>query len=159
MRDLPTMAAHGKSEKPVDRVAAVCYRRVGEAIEFKLVRTKGGRHWTFPKGHIEKGETPWIAAAREALEEAGVRGSIEPGPFTVYPYEKYGPNSQPVELMVAAYLLLVESDCDTPEPWRNPTWFPPEQAKAKLAERRSPQYQQAYTRVIDEACKNLNCRA
>jgi len=153
------MAARGESWKPVDRVAAVCYRRVGDSIEFKLVRTKGGRHWTFPKGHIEKGEEPWMAAQREALEEAGVRGSIVSEPFTIYPHEKHGPDGRPVELMVAAYLLLVDSDSDAPEPWRAPTWFPPEQAMQKLAENRRPQYQQAYSRVIDEACKELERRA
>ncbi len=153
------MSAHNESPKPVDRVAAVCYRRVGESVEFKLVRTKGGRHWTFPKGHIEKGETPWAAAQREALEEAGVRGSIEREPFAIYPHEKHKPDGESVELMVAAYLMQVVSDSDTPEPWRDPTWFPPDQAKQKLAQGRAPQYQQSYSRVIDEACRKLGQQA
>ena len=149
------MAAHAESQKPVDRVAAVCYRRVGGSIEFKLVRTKGGRHWTFPKGHIEKGEEPWTAAQREALEEAGVRGSIVSEPFAIFPHEKRGPDGRRVQLTVAAYLLHVESESDTPEPGRDPTWFPPDQAKQRLAQGRGPRYQQAYSRVIDEACKEL----
>jgi 8-oxo-dGTP pyrophosphatase MutT (NUDIX family) len=151
------MTAHDESCKPVDRVAAVCYRRVGESVEFKLVRTTRGGHWTFPKGHVEKGEAPWTAAQREALEEAGVRGSIVPEPFTVYPHEKHTSGGRREELRVATYLMQVESDRDTPEPWRDPTWFSPEQAKQKLAENRQPQYQQAYSQVIDEACKNLGC--
>lgn len=153
------MAAHGQSDKPVDRVAAVCYRRVGDSVEFKLVRTRGGRRWTFPKGHVERGEEAWTAAQREALEEAGVRGRIEPEPFTVYPHEKRTSDGRRVELMVAAYLLHVESETDTPEPGRDPTWFPPDQAKQKLAQGRSPRYQQAYSHVIDEACKSLEHRA
>ncbi len=32
--------------------------------------------WVFPKGHIESGETPEEAAAREVLEEAGVVATI-----------------------------------------------------------------------------------
>jgi 8-oxo-dGTP pyrophosphatase MutT (NUDIX family) len=149
------MAVHRESGKPVDRVAAVCYRRVGDSVEFKLVRTTKGGHWTFPKGHIEKAEVPWIAAEREALEEAGVRGRIVSEPFIIYPHEKRRADGRPVELAVAAYLLQVESDNDTPEPGRDPTWFPPEQAKQKLAQGRAPRYQQAYSRVVDEACKNL----
>jgi len=149
------MAAHGKSEKPADRVAAVCYRRVGKSVEFKLVRTKGGRHWTFPKGHVDEGEEPWTAAAREALEEAGVRGSIESKPFTVYPHEQRASDGRNAELMVAAYLMQVDSDSDTPEPGRDPTWFPPEQAKQKLAQGRAPRYEQVYSHVIDEACRKL----
>lgn len=146
-----------ESGRPVDRVAAVCYRRVGQSLEFKLVRTKGGRRWTFPKGHVEKGEQPWIAAQREALEEAGVRGNIEPKPLAIYPTEKHTSGGRYVELMVAAYLMQVESETDPPEPGRDPTWFPPDQAKQKLAENRQPRYQQAHARVVDEACKSLEC--
>jgi 8-oxo-dGTP pyrophosphatase MutT (NUDIX family) len=141
----------------VDRVAAVCFRRVGGSVEFKLVRTKGGQRWTFPKGHIDEGEEPWRAAQREALEEAGVRGRIASAPFIIFPQDKRGPDGRSVELTVAAYLLEVESDSDTPEPGREPTWFPPEQARQKLAEKRRPKYQQALSDVIDEACKKLNC--
>ncbi len=126
-------------------------------MEFKLVRTKGGQRWTFPKGHIDEGEEPWRAAQREALEEAGVRGRIAREPFTIFPQEKRGPDGRPVQLTVAAYLLQVESDSDTPEPGRDPTWFPPEQARQKLAENRPPEYQQALSEVIAEACKKLNC--
>ncbi len=32
--------------------------------------------WTFPKGLIEKGETPEEAAVREVYEETGIRGRI-----------------------------------------------------------------------------------
>jgi 8-oxo-dGTP pyrophosphatase MutT (NUDIX family) len=140
--------------KPVDQVAAVCYRRVGGSVEFKLVRTRAGR-WTFPKGHIEMTEEPWRAAEREALEEAGVRGRILSEPFAIFPHEKHTSDGRRVELTVAAYLLEVTSDDDTPEPGRDPTWFPPEQARQKLAEKRPPRYQQAYARVIDEACQKL----
>jgi 8-oxo-dGTP pyrophosphatase MutT (NUDIX family) len=150
------MTGQGELRQPVDQVAAVCYRRSGDSLEFKLVRTKAGR-WTLPKGHIEEGEQPWQAAEREALEEAGVRGRIMTEPFALYPHEKHTRDGRRVELTVAAYLLEVESDSDTPEPWRDPTWFPPEQASQKLAENRPPQYQRAYSHVIAEACKQLHC--
>ena len=35
------------------QVAAVCYRRRGDAVEFLLVNTNGGNKWTFPKGSPE----------------------------------------------------------------------------------------------------------
>jgi len=149
------MAPHDPSGKRVDQAAAVCYRRVGESVQFKLVRTTKGGCWVFPKGHIEKGEAPYMTAQREALEEAGVRGPVEPEPLAIFPHEKHRMDGRRVELRIAAYLLRVESETDTPEPGRDPTWFPPDQAKQKLARNRAPQYQQAYRRLIDEACKVL----
>lgn len=32
--------------------------------------------WTHPKGHIDPGETPEIAAVREVLEETGIKASL-----------------------------------------------------------------------------------
>lgn len=151
------MAADDELREPADQAAAVCYRRVGGSLEFLLVRTKGGARWAFPKGHIEKGEEAARAAEREALEEAGVRGRIMAEPFAIFPHEKRTSDGRRVELTVAAYLLQVESDGDAPEPGRDPTWFPPEQARQKLAEKRRPRHQFAYSRVIDEACKKLEC--
>lgn len=37
---------------------------------------KGKKIWTFPKGHIESGETPRQAALREVLEETGYKAVI-----------------------------------------------------------------------------------
>ena len=62
------------------QVAAVCYRRTAFSLEFLLVNTSAGK-WTFPKGRL----CPWLSAsesaAREALEEAGVRGRIQESAF------------------------------------------------------------------------------
>jgi 8-oxo-dGTP pyrophosphatase MutT (NUDIX family) len=64
------------------KVAAVCYRVNREReVEFLLVRTARGR-WTFPKGGVDGDATAAAAAAREAFEEAGVRGRIEQSSFT-----------------------------------------------------------------------------
>lgn len=49
----------------------VVYRRLGEAIEFLLIRDPYG-NWGLPKGHIEESETPRDAARREVLEETGL---------------------------------------------------------------------------------------
>lgn len=40
--------------------------------EVFLVRHLNGRHWSFPKGHGEKGEFPKEAAERELKEETGM---------------------------------------------------------------------------------------
>ncbi len=136
-------------------VAAVCYRRRNGDIEFLIVRTKGGKYWTFPKGHIKKkpAELPWCAAKREAGEEAGVDGSIEREPFTHYAYYK-GENAQ--EEVVAAFLMLVESEREPDEPDRDPRWFTPEVAMEKLSKRRREErFALEHQRVIKEALVRL----
>ena len=42
-----------------------------------LIRSAHG--WSFPKGHGEPGETPEETAAREILEETGIRAEIDSG--------------------------------------------------------------------------------
>src|ERR1039458_1954532 len=66
------------------QVAAVCYRRQNSHVEFLLVNTNGGRKWTFPKGCPDTHLSHSQAAEREAREEAGVIGVIEPRHFHVY---------------------------------------------------------------------------
>lgn len=40
-----------------------------------------GRHWDYPKGHLEEGETNWRAAVRELKEETGIRQVDRVGGF------------------------------------------------------------------------------
>jgi 8-oxo-dGTP pyrophosphatase MutT (NUDIX family) len=40
---------------------------------FLLIRDSYG-HWGFPKGHLERGERPDVAAIREVSEETGLHG-------------------------------------------------------------------------------------
>jgi 8-oxo-dGTP pyrophosphatase MutT (NUDIX family) len=45
--------------------------------EYLLVEaSRSPGKWVLPKGHIEPGETPEAAAAREVEEEAGVRAEV-----------------------------------------------------------------------------------
>src|SRR5437660_12239365 len=66
------------------QVAAVCYRHRGTTIEFLLVNTNGGNKWTFPKGSTDPRLSHSQAAEREAAEEAGAMGTIEPRHFDLY---------------------------------------------------------------------------
>ena len=47
-------------------------------VEVLLVTSRGGKGWVFPKGGWELDESLEAAAKRETVEEAGVRGAIEP---------------------------------------------------------------------------------
>ena len=91
------------------QVAAVCYRKVGGAVEFLLVNTNGGNKWTFPKGSTEPRLSHSRAAEQEALEEAGAIGVIEPRHFHLYLHSK-GVFWQPSgvrEFVVKAFLMEV----------------------------------------------------
>lgn len=57
---------------------AIVYRIINDKVRFLLIKNKRSAHWGFPKGHIEKGETPQQTALREVLEEAGLEIEIIP---------------------------------------------------------------------------------
>jgi 8-oxo-dGTP pyrophosphatase MutT (NUDIX family) len=139
------------------QVAAICYRRKGDAIEFLLVNTNGGNKWTFPKGAPERTLSHSQAAEQEALEEAGVRGTIEPRHFHLYLYSK-GVFWKPPgvrELVVKAFLMEVSATAHPQEPNRNPTWFSPEEAKRILAQGREVKYAREIQAVVDRALEHI----
>ena len=139
------------------QVAAVCYRRQGQSIEFLLVNTNGGGKWTFPKGDPEPAMSHSQAAEREASEEAGVRGHIEPRHFHLYLHSK-GVFWKPPgvrEFVIKAFLLEVERQDNAPEMTRNPTWFNPDEAKKILAKGREVKYARELQAVVDRALEHL----
>jgi len=46
------------------------FRRTPDGPQFALIKANG--HWGFPKGNIEKDETPELTALREISEEIGL---------------------------------------------------------------------------------------
>ena len=139
-----------------ERVAAVCYRVRGSAIEFLLVQTRGGR-WIFPKGGAEPGLTRAQAAALEAFEEAGVHGRIEEASFARYVRRKRGTSndSDAIELTVSAYLCEVLWLDAPQEAGRYPTWFSAQKAKRRLRNERASAYGAELARVIDSAVTRI----
>lgn len=51
---------------------AVVFRRYHGNLELLLIRHANGGHWSFPKGHVEPGETEIQTALREVKEETGL---------------------------------------------------------------------------------------
>ncbi len=139
------------------QVAAVCYRRSRTSVEFLLVNTSAGK-WTFPKGRL----SPWLsaseAAAREALEEAGVHGEIQESCFAHYLDLKraLGHENRSREILIAAYLLEVEDLSEPHEAGRNPTWFAADEAKERLAELRAGKYARELGGIVDAAARALS---
>lgn len=139
------------------QVAAICYRRQGDSIEFLLVHTNGGSKWTFPKGATERNLSHSQAAEQEAFEEAGVKGRIEPRYFHLYLYSK-GVFWKPPgvrEFVVKAFLMEVSETNHPHEADREPTWFRPEEAKRILAQGREVKYAREIQAVVDRALEHL----
>jgi 8-oxo-dGTP pyrophosphatase MutT (NUDIX family) len=139
------------------QVAAVCYRRRGAAIEFLLVRTNGRGKWTFPKGATESGLSHAQAAEREALEEAGASGVIEPRHFHLYLHSK-GVFWQPggvQEFMIKAFLMEVLQTSEAHEEDRDPTWFSADEARRILGKGREVKYASELRAVIDRAVERI----
>ena len=61
------------------QVAALCWRMgQGGAVEILLVTSRDTGRWVIPKGWPMDGKSASAAAAREAWEEAGVKGTVRP---------------------------------------------------------------------------------
>jgi 8-oxo-dGTP pyrophosphatase MutT (NUDIX family) len=126
--------------------------------EFLLVRTRNG-HWTFPKGGVDHDASPADAAAREAYEEAGVKGSIEHLPFASYRHCK------PRRLRLRRHVVTVHAHlCEVKrlvaplEGYRDPKWFKAEKAKRQLQKFRSSEFAAEVTMVIDRATQRILSR-
>lgn len=103
---------------PVPQAGGIVFRRDGHAISILLVRAKRDPTiWIFPKGHVERGESPAEAALRETREEAGVSGEL------------VGPIGAPVEFhngreFVRVEYFLIRAVSETPETdGRAKQWF------------------------------------
>ena len=71
-------ARAGKELKTIDQISAggAVIRKSGAAAEVVIVQIVPEMRWQLPKGIIDPGETPEIAAVREVREEAGVDAEI-----------------------------------------------------------------------------------
>lgn len=139
------------------QVAAICYRRRGTALEFLLVNTNGGNKWTFPKGSTDPRLSHSQAAEREAAEEAGAIGTIEPRHFHLYLHSK-GVFWQPggiQEFVVKAFLMEVRDMRRPDESNRKPTWVSAEEAKRRLAKGREVKYFRELEAVVDRALERI----
>jgi len=87
--------------------AALPYRESADGLEFLLITTRRTRRWIVPKGWPMDGRTPHAAAAREALEEAGVCGEVCETAIGFYRYYKERKSGEQVPCKVEVFALKV----------------------------------------------------
>ncbi|MBP2299707.1 NUDIX hydrolase [Azospirillum picis] len=124
------------TEKIRTQCAALPYRFLANRVEVLLITSRETRRWIVPKGWTEKKVRPRDMAAREAFEEAGVRGKVSKHPAGTYRYQKRLAGDRSVECEVVVYLLDVREElAEWPEQHeRERCWMSPEQAAEAISE-------------------------
>ena len=107
MREAVPLAMR-EAPKTLHQVAALPVR-VGTRgeLEILIISTRGSGRWTVPKGWPMRGRSDAEAAAQEAYEEAGVRGTIATAPLGTFEYVKRRNENE--TLFVTVYRLNVTS--------------------------------------------------
>jgi len=115
----------------------VTRRQAGEILYlllFQQLREGKGTQWTYPKGHLEAGESPEQAARREITEETGITNltCIQRIGQEQYTYEENGSyHDKTVELFLFT-TQTAEITLDTTEGFRESIWLPYKKAVAQL---------------------------
>jgi 8-oxo-dGTP pyrophosphatase MutT (NUDIX family) len=123
-------------QPPRVQVGAPCWRRTSKGIRVLLITSRDTGRWVIPKGWPMRHRTEAEAAAREAWEEAGLRGDILERSLGVYTYRKVLGPGRAIPCVVRVYPLEVrEMLKQYPETGqRRVRWFAPDRAARRVLE-------------------------
>lgn len=101
-----------KGKKGIDMLhekscGAIVYRKFHGNTEILLIKHVNSGHWSFPKGHVEEGETEIETAKREIMEETSIDVIIDP---TFRETVTYSPKKDTVKVVV--YFLAKAKNVD-----------------------------------------------
>lgn len=118
------------------QVAALPWRQTKHGVEVMLVTSRDTGRWILPKGWPEAREALCDAAAREAGEEAGLRGSVSRYEAGRYFYGKVLASGEEVPCEVRVFPLEVDR---VAEKWkekgkRQRRWFPAAKAASLISD-------------------------
>ena len=115
-----------------DQTGVLPYRRQKGKLEVLLITSRTRRRWIIPKGNLEPDLTMREAAAEEAYEEAGVRGTVSTERLGTYEH-----GIPPGTKRVALFLMEVEEElAHWPEDHeRQRRWFSLEEASRRPFEK------------------------
>ena len=129
----------------------VVYRKKDTAIQILMLKDQKG-HWTFPKGMIEKGESPEEAAKREIGEEVGLHAiEIKEKLDSVQYFFKWENElvKKTVHYFLAEFTGSEEPVPQTEEGIEEVRWFSTEEAQKELG------YKKSNNPILEKALKSL----
>lgn len=105
-----------------------------KGIEVLLVTSRRSGRWTIPKGWPMAGKTLAEAAAQEAFEEAGVKGTVDPRPIGTVRHVKQKLVSGDLEVTIVVHPMWVDREFPKwPEiGQRKRKWFRPKDAAKRV---------------------------
>lgn len=140
MKRSPTYQFRLPSGEERSQFGALCWRMRRARLEVLLVTSRDTGRWVIPKGWPIPGLDGAEAAAREAWEEAGVRGVSSQACLGVYGYDKVLDRKPAIPVtvpcMVAVFPLAVQT-CSKGFPeqgQRRLRWFSQVKAARKVEE-------------------------
>ena len=92
---------------------AIVYRKYHGNTEILLIKHINSGHWSFPKGHVEAGETEIETAMREIKEETAIDVIIDPTfreTVDFHPQEDEIAEVRWVDISYASNILSYEND-------------------------------------------------
>jgi 8-oxo-dGTP pyrophosphatase MutT (NUDIX family) len=129
-------ATSSPGQPPRLQVAALCWRRSAKGLKVLLITSRDTGRWVIPKGWPMRHRTEPEAAAREAFEEAGLRGAVSPRSLGVYTYHKALGAGRWIPCVVRVYPLeareMLQAFPETGQ--RRAKWFEPEKAARRVDE-------------------------
>ena len=122
--------------EPARQVAALVTRHSNDNPDVLMITSRDTGRWVIPKGWPMKGRRAHEVAAREAYEEAGVKGTCQRFPFGHYFYKKRLDHGLKISCRVQLHLLEVgRMRRKFPEKGeRKLAWFDYREAAKRVAE-------------------------
>lgn len=129
-----TVTRDAPGDLPI-QTGALPWRLAGKgSIEVLLVTGRRSGRWTIPKGWPMPGKSLAEAAAQEAFEEAGVRGTVDPRPIGNFHHVKQLVAIGELQVNVLVHRLWVDQEL---EKWpelrqRKRKWFKIKEAAKRV---------------------------
>lgn len=122
--------------KIVLQSAVIAYRRSKNGPRVLLITSRDTHRWVLPKGNVEDGMTPAQSAAKEAFEEAGVKGKVKKTRLGTYRYLKPDLSGSPSCRVDVFPMEVTKVYSDWPEKReRRRQWMSPAVAAKRVQEK------------------------